>query len=133
MANNGYDPNQPRDERGRWTDSKGFFKANTSYEEISKDDKGREIRKVPINFFGEELALEKQTPHEIRKGIRTLRKRITEHEERIKNPNKLSYWNRLTPERKKGLLIRWGKEIDNFHRGIAKRIEELNNRGEKYD
>ena len=29
-----YDPNQPRDELGRWTDNKGFYKANIYYEEI---------------------------------------------------------------------------------------------------
>ena len=95
--------------------------------------KKSKLVQISLNFFGEEKELKNQTSISLQKGIRTLNKRISEHERKINSPYELSYWDKLTPSRKKGLIVRWKKEIVSFRYGITLRKEELRKRGEKYD
>jgi len=79
------------------------------------------------------MALENQTPNQLRKGIRVFQKRIAEHQYKIENPwTVYSDWF-LTPERQSGRIGHWQKEIENFRESIQNRIDELRKRGESYE
>ncbi len=72
-----------------------------------------------------------QTPIQLRKGIRSFRKRIRERQEKIEHPwESYSDWF-SEPERQPGRLKHWQKEIEEFKESIQNRIDELEKRGEK--
>lgn len=71
---------------------------------------------------------------QILKAYNSYKKQVTEHENKIKNPEKfIDNWANLDPRYKKGLLIKWGKdkkrnqELSYIMQGI------LEERGVKYD
>ena len=86
-----------------------------------------------VQRFSEE-DLPKQSIKSLKKGIRSLRKVIVKHEEKIKNPQ-LYYpeWNELTDDERRGSFIHWKKEIENAQQSILDRVEELEKRGVKID
>ncbi len=81
---------------------------------------------------GESALADQRTPA-IKKGIRSLEKKIEAHESKIRDPGKFILdWDSY-PERKKlGTIGHWEKEISNFQKSIDNRINELKRRGE-YD
>ena len=83
-----------------------------------------------LQFFAED-ALEHQTPNQLRKGIRSLKKRLALHLAKIDNPVKYCVdWNSYDEGQREGLLWHWQHEIRNFERSIQNRIDELTKRGE---
>lgn len=75
-----------------------------------------------------EKDLKKQSESSLLKGIEALEQRISDHEEKIKEPDKLSYWNDLSKKNQEGLLKHWKKEAQNFRESIKNRQEELERR-----
>ena len=83
-----------------------------------------------MQFFAEK-DIQNQESVSLNRGIRNYRKRIEEHKEYIKNPQKyISDWNEKTEYEKAGLIKHWNKEIRNFEISISDRIEELKKRGD---
>ncbi len=81
-----------------------------------------------------EKDLSKQKTNSLKKGIKNFKKRISEHEDKINNPEKyISNWHKLDEREKAGLIKHWQKEIDNFNKSIQNRIDELKRRGEDYE
>ena len=75
--------------------------------------------------------LQNQTSAQLRKGIRSLNKRIEEHFDKIKNPAKFyADWND-EPDKQAGRIGHWQHEIKKFAESIQYRVEELEKRGEK--
>ncbi len=82
-------------------------------------------------YFFAENGIKFQTPNEIRKGIKTLEKRLNEHKEKISSPDKYCKdWNVRSDAQKKGLLNFWEKECINLQNGIKERKERLKELGE---
>ena len=94
-------------------------------------EKRRGLRfKMNLQLHGE-VALKKQSTAALRKGIRTFQKRIAEHEDKLRHPERYdSDWPTYIESHQRGLLAHWKKEIDNFKESIENRITELKERGE---
>ena len=83
-----------------------------------------------LQFFAED-ALERQTPNQLRKGIRSLKKKIELHLAKIDNPAKYCEdWHSRDERAKLGLIRHWRKEIADTEESIQNRIDELKKRGE---
>ena len=77
-----------------------------------------------------ERNLKNQTSNQLRKGIRSLNKRIEEHFAKIANPEKYySDWN-VEKDKQAGRIGHWQHEIKKFAESIQSRIDELAKRGE---
>ena len=88
--------------------------------------------KFDLQYFNED-AIEHQTPNQLRKGIRSLRKKIELHLKKIENPAEYcDDWNLRDERAQKGLIRHWKKEIQDTEESIQNRIEELQKRGENY-
>ena len=75
----------------------------------------------------------KQKTSSIKKGIRSLQKRIREHESKLSDPAKhYPEWSSFRDSHKASLIQHWEEEIENFKKSITTRIDELKRRGE-YD
>ena len=86
--------------------------------------------KFDLQCFTED-ALKNQTSNQLRKGIRSLQKKISIHHEKIRHPEKIySDWY-SNPDSQEGRIRHWQKEIDDFEEAIKNRIDELEKRGEK--
>ena len=86
--------------------------------------------KFDLQLFTED-AVENQTSNQLRKGIRSLKKKIEIHQHKIKNPwESYSDWF-LEPAKQRGRLKHWQKEIEDFEQSIQNRIDELTKRGEQ--
>lgn len=89
--------------------------------------------KLNLQLFSEK-DLSKQKTNSLKKGIKNFKKRISEHEDKINNPEKYIFnWYKLDEREKAGLIKHWQKEIDNFNKSIQNRIDELKRRGEDYE
>ena len=87
--------------------------------------------KFNLQLFAER-DLANQTSNQLRKGIRSFKKRIEEHWAKIENPAKYcDDWNSYDNEHREGLIWHWQHEIRNFTRCIDDRIDELKKRGEQ--
>ena len=85
--------------------------------------------KFDLQLFAED-ALEFQTSNQLRKGIRSLQKKIAVHQYKIEHPWE-SYSDWFTePERQPGRIKHWQKEIENMEESIQSRVDELKKRGE---
>lgn len=85
--------------------------------------------KFDLQLFAEQNLTE-QTSNQLRKGIRTFKKRIAEHVAKINNPwTVYSDWF-SEPAKQRGRLKHWQKEIEDFEHSIQNRIDELKKRGE---
>ena len=78
-----------------------------------------------------ERNLQNQTPNQLRKGIRSFKKRIDEHLAKIAEPWKYYQDWYSEPDKQTGRIGHWQDEIDNFNESIQNRIDELAKRGEK--
>ena len=84
-----------------------------------------------LQLFGED-AIEYQTPNQLRKGIRSLKKKIALHLAKIENPAEhCAKWASFDEGQREGLLWHWQHEIGNFEKSIQNRIDELSKRGEQ--
>ena len=70
------------------------------------------------------------TPNQLRKGIRSLKKKIVIHQYKIEHPYE-SYSDWFSePDRQPGRIKHWQKEIENMEESIQNRVDELKKRGE---
>lgn len=76
-----------------------------------------------------ERDLKKQSEAELRKGMKNLRERIEEHKKKIKTPEMLPAWDKMSEQQRKGTIKHWKKEMRTFEENIENRIEELKRRG----
>ncbi|EHL11092.1 hypothetical protein HMPREF9629_00629 [Peptoanaerobacter stomatis] len=78
--------------------------------------------------------LQKQTTKQIEKGIKSYRKQIHIHNDKINNPQKyVEDWDKMNKLNRDGLIRHWNKEINVFNKNINDNIEELKKRGVKID
>ena len=83
---------------------------------------------------GGEKGLKTQPSSALRKGIRSLEKRVEDHYKKVQAPEKYCKdWDSYTERAKSGLIKHWKQEIDNFNDSISNRIDELKKRGENYE
>ncbi len=86
--------------------------------------------KFNLQLFAED-ALKHQTPNQLRKGIRSLQKKINLHLEKIKHPaDHCDDWHLKDETAQAGLIRHWQKEIEDAEESIQNRIDELKKRGE---
>ena len=65
----------------------------------------------------------------IKKSIRTYKKRIEEHEYKIKNPEKVyDHWGKFENHEKDSRISHWEKEIRNFRSEMCAATKELRKR-----
>ena len=121
-----------RNKIGQFTSGNGG--SAPTKEEAEKMPAG-ELKKmlaIPLSFFSES-GLKNKSSLELNRGIKTLKKRLLEHEQKIASPEKFCKdWELKSDAQRKGLLNFWGKECKNLSNGINERIEILKERGE-YD
>ncbi len=80
----------------------------------------------------EEKAIKEQSTKSLKKGISSLKKKITKHEAKIENPAAVySNWDEMSKDRQAGYIEHWEKEIKAFKQGIVNRENELKIRGEE--
>ena len=78
--------------------------------------------------------LPKQTIKQMEKGIKSYRKQIDIHNDKINNPQKyVENWDKLDKLNQDGLIRHWNKEIETFNKNIHDNIEELKKRGVEID
>ena len=88
---------------------------------------------LDMQFFAEK-DLKNQSSISLKRGIRSLNKKVELHREKLKNPQIYDKdWKIKNEEQKEGLLKHWRKEISNQEESINNRIEELRKRGKYYD
>lgn len=83
-----------------------------------------------LQLFSED-ALKNQTSNQLRKGIRSLRKKIDFHLYKIANPWEFYPDWFSEPDKQAGRIGHWQHELKNFTESIQSRIDELEKRGEK--
>ena len=119
----------PRDKDGKFA-NKGAIRKEV-IQRLRENHTARKQQNLKLNlqFFSEE-ALKNQTNREIKKGIRTLNKRIAEHQEKIANPWKLfPEWQTFSDDHKQKQLNHWKSEINSFLEAIKNREDEIEKRG----
>ena len=89
------------------------YRQNTNYAEILFDDK---------NQIKNETGLRKEE-----KGIRSLKKVIADHEEKINKPE-IEYpaWNTFTEKEKSYNIVYWKREIKRYKKQIDKKQKRIN-------
>lgn len=111
-------------------DKAGKKVANAAGSDIMKADGGS--RKMNLQFFAES-DMYNQESGSLKRAIRKYEKRLQEHEEYIREPEKhCPDWNEKSSEEQAGLKRHWEKEIRNFRTSIQDRVDELKKRGD-YD
>lgn len=91
--------------------------------------KKNDIMKVDLQFFAEDLR--KQSSQSLSKGIKTLNKRIKEHEDKIANPQAyMKNWDKACEQEKLGTVDAWKREIERYKKQVNARIDELKERGD---
>lgn len=111
------------------SDREVFGEAKNQKSEASKAPSLR----ISLQFFAEK-GLENQRPSELRKGIRELNQRISEHEAKISAAQlSLGTLSGLEAKKQAGIIRHWQKEIDNFRESIDNRKNELKKRGEPFE
>ena len=104
---------------------KKYLKAAETIENPGKSG----IIKVAVRSVEKDLGRQKTSS--IRKAIDTFGNRIAEHQQKIDHPEKfIPDWDGMDIREQEGLKKHWGKEIKNFEKARARRIEELKRRGE---
>ncbi len=97
---------------------------------IMKSNKGK--LKMNLQFFSEQ-DIYRQESGSLKRAIRKYEKRMSEHEEYLRNPEMhCRDWNEKSIEEQEGLKRHWNKEIRNFKLSIQDRVAELQKRGD-YD
>lgn len=87
---------------------------------------------LDLQLFAEK-DITRQESNSLKRGIRSYKKRILEHEKYISNPAAhADDWDKLGQKERDGLIKHWKKEIRNFKQAIQDRVDELKERGD-YD
>ena len=98
-----------------------------SYNDIMRQDKEntKKLFKLSLDFFTEK-GLVGQSIIELNKGIRRLKQRISEHEEKIKNPAGVyKDWDSTPEHIRVGKVLHWKKELATFEKGIQNRLNRI--------
>ena len=104
-----------------------YFK-KTSFENASKSG----TIKMDLQFFAEDLS--KQSSQSLSKGIKSLNKRIKEHEDKVANPQAyMKNWDKACEQEKIGTVDAWRREIERYKKQVSARIDELKERGDYND
>lgn len=86
--------------------------------------------KINIQLFAEK-DIPNQNSTSLKRAIRKYKTRISEHKDKINNPEKyVPDWSNYEERKKQGLIRHWKKEISNFEESIQNRIDELKKRGD---
>ena len=81
-----------------------------------------------------ERGIDNQSSNSLRKGIRSYRKVIAEHESKIRDPYSFyPDWDKLSEREQQGCIRHWRKEIKTASESIRAREEELTKRGDSYE
>lgn len=84
------------------------------------------------SFFAEDLS--KQSSQSLSKGIKSLNKRIKEHEDKVANPQAyMKNWDKSCEQEKIGTVDAWRREIERYKKQASARIDELKERGDYND
>ena len=100
-------------------------------------DDGRYISKnglfkIGLDFFAENLT--DRSEREIRKSIRSHKRKILEHKNKIERSYEIfPEWKNFSVEQQEGIIKSWKKEIVKFENNIKNCNEELSRRGLSYD
>lgn len=86
--------------------------------------------KINLQLFTEK-DIHNQNSNSLKRAIRKYKARISEHKDKINNPEKyVPDWSNYEERKKQGLIRHWNKEISNFEESIQNRIDELKKRGD---
>lgn len=86
--------------------------------------------KTNLQLFAEK-DIKNQESNSLKRAIRKYQKQITEHTNKINNPQQyIEDWDSLSSLKQEGLKKHWKKEIDNFNTSINDRVTELKERGD---
>ena len=81
--------------------------------------------RIGLDYFSEK-SLDRQSSRELKKGIRKLERRISEHQHKIENPEQYwKEWHSFDEKRKQNELNHWKSEIRKFKIGITYRTDKL--------
>lgn len=121
-----------------FTEFKGYYKDITGQmtmnlekdnKSLAKTGKSSKI-KANLQYFAEK-DIKNQESNSLKRAIKKYQKRIDEHNEKIKNPEKyIEDWKSLSSIKQEGLKKHWNKEIRNFNNSIDDRVAELKERGD---
>lgn len=121
-----------------FTEFKGYYKDITGQmtmnlekdnKSLAKTGKSSKI-KANLQYFAEK-DIKNQESSSLKRAIKKYQKRIDEHNEKIKNPEKyVEDWQSLSSMKQEGLKRHWNKEIRNFNNSIDDRVAELKERGD---
>ena len=121
-----------------FTEFKGYYKDITGQmtmnlekdnKSLAKTGKSSKI-KANLQYFAEK-DIKNQESSSLKRAIKKYKKRIDEHNEKIKNPEKyIEDWQSLSSMKQEGLKRHWNKEIRNFNNSIDDRVAELKERGD---
>ena len=121
-----------------FTEFKGYYKDITGQmtmnlekdnKSLAKTGKSSKI-KANLQYFAEK-DIKNQESSSLKRAIKKYQKRIDEHNEKIKNPEKyIEDWQSLSSMKQEGLKRQWNKEIRNFNNSIDDRVAELKERGD---
>ena len=96
---------------------------------LAKTGKSSKI-KANLQYFAEK-DIKNQESSSLKRAIKKYQKRIDEHNEKIKNPEKyIEDWQSLSSMKQEGLKRHCNKEIRNFNNSIDDRVAELKERGD---
>ena len=121
------------DRKGNLHDDKGLFaeKSGTNLYKAGVSNKPLLNFKIGLDFFAEK-GLQNKPSIQLRRGIRSKLKRLSEHRDKINSPeNHCIGWENLSDIRKQGLVQFWEKEIKAHEIAIQERIDILKERGEE--
>ena len=84
-----------------------------------------------LQLFAVEIDLEKQKSSSLRHSIRSLKRQIEIHRDKIANPQKYAEnWDSFSKKYQDGLKRHWSKEIERLEESLKRRYDELQKRGE---
>ena len=119
-----FEDDHPRAEDGRFTFKSGKKVASGENSGIIK------VMKLKVQHFGANF--QTQRTANLKKSINSLKKRLSEHRQKVSEPEKLyQQWNSFDSRKQAGLKKHWEKEIRNFEKMIKEANAELERRGDK--
>lgn len=103
------------------------------YVNVDKSEESGYNININLQLFANK-DLPKQTIKQMEKGIKSYKKQIDIHNDKINNPQKyVENWDKLDKLNQDGLIRHWNKEIETFNKNIHDNIEELKKRGVEID
>lgn len=106
----------------------GFKKLTKGNTDLTSSVKSDKIN-IVLQFFAEK-DIANQDSNSLQRAIRKYNKHITEHLNKINNPQQyIENWDNYTILQQQGLIKHWKKEINNFKNSVRDREIELKKRG----